>query len=56
MTWHIFVLDMKGANKWYELQDLHVKEILPQTITLSDSYCQVWYSNDDYKFKSGFTD
>ncbi|XP_015764164.1 PREDICTED: U4/U6.U5 tri-snRNP-associated protein 2-like [Acropora digitifera] len=32
----------KGANKWYELQDLHVKEILPQVITLSDSYIQIY--------------
>lgn len=32
----------QGANKWYELQDLHVKEILPQVITLSDSYIQVY--------------
>ena len=31
----------KGANKWYELQDLHVKDILPPVITLSDSYIQV---------------
>jgi hypothetical protein len=31
----------QGASQWYELQDLHVKEILPQMITLSDSYIQV---------------
>ena len=31
----------QGANKWYELQDLHVKDILPPVITLSDSYIQV---------------
>lgn len=32
----------KGANKWYELQDLHVKDILPPVITLSDSYIQIY--------------
>ncbi|XP_028515619.1 U4/U6.U5 tri-snRNP-associated protein 2 [Exaiptasia diaphana] len=46
-TYRLFVLH-KGANKWYELQDLHVKEILPQVITLSDSYCQVRYIIFDY--------
>lgn len=32
----------KGAKQWYELQDLHVKEILPPMITISESYIQVW--------------
>lgn len=32
----------KGTQKWYELQDLHVTEILPQMITLSESYIQIW--------------
>ncbi|XP_028399832.1 U4/U6.U5 tri-snRNP-associated protein 2-like [Dendronephthya gigantea] len=36
---HVF---HKGASQWYELQDLHVKEILPQMITLSDSYIQIY--------------
>ena len=44
--WFIFVFDscfltLQGANKWYELQDLHVKDILPPVITLSESYIQV---------------
>ncbi|VDK71998.1 unnamed protein product [Anisakis simplex] len=30
-----------GSQKWYELEDLHVKEILPQMITLAESYIQV---------------
>uniref|UniRef100_H2Z994 ubiquitinyl hydrolase 1 n=1 Tax=Ciona savignyi TaxID=51511 RepID=H2Z994_CIOSA len=29
-------------NKWYELQDLHVSDILPQMITLSEAYIQIW--------------
>ncbi|XP_003746510.1 U4/U6.U5 tri-snRNP-associated protein 2 [Galendromus occidentalis] len=32
----------RGTGKWYELQDLHVTEILPQMITLSESYIQIW--------------
>jgi hypothetical protein len=32
---------LQGTGKWFELEDLHVKEILPQTITLAESYIQV---------------
>ena len=32
---------IKGTGKWFELEDLHVKEILPQMITLTESYIQV---------------
>ena len=39
--WNDPIYFPQGANQWYELQDLHVKEILPQMITLSDSYIQV---------------
>lgn len=31
----------QGTGKWYEMQDLHVIDILPQMITLSESYIQV---------------
>jgi hypothetical protein len=34
-----------GAGKWYELEDLHVKEILPQMITLAECYIQIWRLN-----------
>ncbi|VDM52170.1 unnamed protein product [Angiostrongylus costaricensis] len=30
-----------GSHKWFELEDLHVKEILPQMIVLAESYIQV---------------
>ena len=36
---HLVIL--QGSGKWYELQDLHVADILPQMITLSESYIQV---------------
>ncbi|KAL3093226.1 hypothetical protein niasHT_022676 [Heterodera trifolii] len=35
----------EGTGKWFELEDLHVKEILPQTITLTESYIQIWRLN-----------
>lgn len=31
----------QGTQKWYEMQDLHVTDILPQMIPLSESYIQV---------------
>ena len=31
----------QGANQWFELQDLHVQELLPQMITLAEAYIQV---------------
>ncbi|CAI8006750.1 U4/U6.U5 tri-snRNP-associated protein 2 [Geodia barretti] len=31
-----------GANQWYELQDLHVQDLLPQMITLAEAYIQIW--------------
>ncbi|ETN72198.1 ubiquitinyl hydrolase 1 [Necator americanus] len=35
----------KGSRKWFELEDLHVKEILPQMIVLAESYIQIWKLN-----------
>jgi len=35
----------KGSGKWFELQDLHVSDILPQMITLSESYLQIYEVN-----------
>ncbi|KAK2163189.1 hypothetical protein LSH36_84g08049 [Paralvinella palmiformis] len=40
-TYRIHVLH-RGSGKWYELQDLHVADILPQMITLSESYVQIY--------------
>ena len=31
----------KAANQWYELQDLHVQDLLAQMITLAEAYIQV---------------
>ena len=39
-TYKLHILH-KGNKEWFEVQDLHVKEILPPMITLSESYIQV---------------
>jgi U4/U6.U5 tri-snRNP-associated protein 2 len=36
----------KGTGTWYELQDLHVAPIIPQLITLSEAYIQIWERRD----------
>uniref|UniRef100_A0A1B0GMV9 Ubiquitin carboxyl-terminal hydrolase 39 n=1 Tax=Phlebotomus papatasi TaxID=29031 RepID=A0A1B0GMV9_PHLPP len=41
---HIF---HKGSNTWYEMQDLHVIDTLPQMITLTESYIQIYELQDD---------
>ncbi|EUB62340.1 U4/U6.U5 tri-snRNP-associated protein 2 [Echinococcus granulosus] len=43
-THRIFVLQ-RGTGKWFEMQDLHVNEVLPQMIPLSESLIQVWAVN-----------
>ncbi|CAB3397203.1 unnamed protein product [Caenorhabditis bovis] len=35
----------QGTGKWFELEDLHVKDMLPQMIVLAESYIQVWQLN-----------
>mmetsp|Transcript_30284 Transcript_30284/g.84643 ORF Transcript_30284/g.84643 Transcript_30284/m.84643 type:complete len:392 (+) Transcript_30284:458-1633(+) len=32
----------KANDQWYELQDLEVKDTIPQLIALSESYIQIW--------------
>lgn len=40
-TYRVHVLH-KGSGKWYEMQDLHVTDILPQMITLTEAYIQIY--------------
>lgn len=44
-TYRVHVLN-KAKLVWYEIQDLMVKEILPQLITLSEIYIQIWERED----------
>ena len=39
-TYRVHILH-KGTGTWYEMQDLHVADVLPQMITLSEAYIQV---------------
>ncbi len=39
-TYRVHILH-KGTGVWYEMQDLHVIDVLPQMITLSEAYIQV---------------
>ena len=38
-----------GTNQWYEMQDLHVEEIMPQQIGLSESYVLVFERKSAHK-------
>uniref|UniRef100_A0A8D8S0N9 ubiquitinyl hydrolase 1 n=1 Tax=Cacopsylla melanoneura TaxID=428564 RepID=A0A8D8S0N9_9HEMI len=40
-TYRVHLLH-KGTGKWYEMQDLHVTDILPQMITLTEAYIQIY--------------
>lgn len=40
-TYRVHLLH-KGNGKWYEMQDLHVTDILPQMITLTEAYIQIY--------------
>jgi hypothetical protein len=39
-TYRVHILH-KATGKWFEMQDLHVTEILPQMLTLTEAYIQV---------------
>ena len=36
----------KGTKQWYEIQDLHVQEIMAQQIGLSESYVLIFAKKD----------
>lgn len=40
-TYRVHILQ-KSTGKWYEMQDLHVSDILPQMITLTEAYIQIY--------------
>lgn len=40
-TYRVHVLH-KASGQWYEMQDLHVIDILPQMITLTEAYIQIY--------------
>ncbi|XP_066250695.1 ubiquitin carboxyl-terminal hydrolase 39 isoform X2 [Euwallacea similis] len=40
-TYRVHILQ-KSTGQWYEMQDLHVTDILPQMITLTEAYIQIY--------------
>ena len=40
-TYKAFVLN-SPSNQWYEMQDLRIKEVLPQQVMLSEAYIQIY--------------
>lgn len=52
-THRIHVLN-RGTGKWFEIQDLHVTEILPQMIPLSETLIQVSVKFYDLNFMKMF--
>lgn len=32
----------QGTKQWYEMQDLHVQEVMPQQVSLSESYLLIF--------------
>ncbi|KAI3386222.1 hypothetical protein SNEBB_000629 [Seison nebaliae] len=39
----------KSTDEWYEIQDLHFRKALPEIITLSECYIQIWEQINDNK-------
>jgi U4/U6.U5 tri-snRNP-associated protein 2 len=37
-----YKVTLRGTKQWYEIQDLHVQEIMPQQIGLSESYVLIF--------------
>ena len=42
-TYRVHILH-QATGQWYEMQDLHVTQILPQMITLTEAYIQVSFT------------
>ena len=36
-----------GSGKWYEMNDLYMTEILPQMITLTEAYIQIYRRREE---------
>jgi len=49
-TYRVHILH-KATGKWFEMQDLHVTEILPQMITLTEAYIQIWELSTEAEVK-----
>lgn len=45
-TYRVHILQ-KSTGQWHEMQDLHVTNILPQMITLTEAYIQIYELQTD---------
>ena len=36
----------RATKTWYDMQDLHVEETLPELVTVSEAYIQIWERQD----------
>ncbi|CAL1352156.1 unnamed protein product [Linum trigynum] len=46
-VYRVFV-QRKSEELWYEMQDLHVSETLPQMVALSEAYLQIYEQHQDW--------
>lgn len=42
----VIYLSRQATHQWYEIQDLHVQETMPQMIGLSESYVLIYQRHD----------
>ncbi len=40
----LFRVQVKHSDKWFDIQDLNVNQIMPQSVTVSESYIHVYES------------
>lgn len=38
----------KALNQWFEIQDLHISQVVPQLVSLSESYIQIYELLEEY--------
>ena len=48
MTFQVHILH-SGSGKWFEMNDLYMTEILPQMITLTEAYIQIYKRREPSK-------
>ncbi|XP_050465376.1 U4/U6.U5 tri-snRNP-associated protein 2 [Cataglyphis hispanica] len=51
-TYRVHILH-RATGQWYEMQDLHVTQILPQMITLTEAYIQIYELRKDMHMENG---
>jgi len=47
---HVYCLN-RPNNQWYKMHDLHIQEILPNLVSVSEAYIQFWERRDSHLMK-----